>query len=111
MHAQLMGATGDGFEREPSEFHDVTFRFIELYGVVRTCAVCSLPPCGGGLGRGVHTGGVVVTHPPPPPPPPHGGGGGGGGPHGRCCCDSHPPPTPPRKGEGRSMSVPAPSSG
>src|SRR6266851_9553078 len=62
VNAQLMGAAGDRFEREPGEIHNVTFRCIEFCGVVLTRTVCSLAPCGGGLGRGVHTGTAVGVH-------------------------------------------------
>jgi len=47
VNAQLMGPAGDRLEREPGEI-----RF-------------SLPPCGGGAGRGVHTGTAAAVHPSP----------------------------------------------
>ena len=50
VNAQLMGAAGDRFERQPGEIHNVTFRCIEFCGVVLTRTVCSLPPCGGAKG-------------------------------------------------------------
>src|SRR5262249_58560648 len=40
-------------------------------------SVCSLPPCGGGLGWGGNDTIGIGGYPPPPPPPPTGGGGGG----------------------------------
>src|SRR3979490_1671485 len=36
-----------------------------------TRSVCSLPPCGGGLGGGVVVERFACANPPPPPPPPH----------------------------------------
>src|SRR4029077_19530861 len=54
------------------------FEDVEFHNGLAANSVCSLPPCGGGLGRGVMSKATAAPHSSPPPPtPPHKGEGSG----------------------------------